>query len=349
MATSQASTSKNRAGCLGCALRMGVGGVILVSGLLGVGYAYQGLGLQSDAAHFPAPGQRVDIGGRALHLWCVGTASVDRPTVVLEAGLGRASLDWRLVLDHWEGPGQACAYDRAGYGWSDPGPEPRSVDQNVTDLHALLQAASLDGPVVLVGHSYGGALVLRYAAHYPDSVRGVVLVDALHEQEWVGSSEAEQQSLAQQQGQLATIALLNRFGILRAFGSLMSSGSLPVPVGALNAQDKAAYGSFLLRSSHYETWLSEVQALQNAAPGDALEAGFPKDVPLIILTAQLFQADVAADQSAAETDHLSWQSRFLDLSSRSRQIMVAGGHDLPLQQPASVLDAIHALQSELTD
>lgn len=71
-----------------------------------------------------------------------------------------------------------CSYDRAGQGWSDPGPEPRDGEHIAQDLHALLQNASIPGPYVLAGHSYGGLFVRAYAAYYPGEVVGLVLLDS---------------------------------------------------------------------------------------------------------------------------------------------------------------------------
>jgi pimeloyl-ACP methyl ester carboxylesterase len=150
----------------------------------------------------------VDIGGRQIYLECQGTGS---PTVVLEAGYGNRADSWSVDLLHPEGsrwmviPAVArftrvCAYDRPGtvgqvnpdlgpseqaasflYSRSDPVPMPRTARDIADDLHTLLQAASIPGPYVLVGHSLGGLIVRLYASIYPDEVGGLVLVDASQE------------------------------------------------------------------------------------------------------------------------------------------------------------------------
>lgn len=134
----------------------------------------------------PAPGVLVDIGGRKLHIRCVGPANA-KPTVILESGGGAFSKDWSLVQDLLSPHVRTCAYDRAGSGWSEPGPAPRTMKQEVFELHALLEAAKVTGPFVLVGHSIGGLLVRLYAERYSGDVVGVVLVDPLHENAMVGS------------------------------------------------------------------------------------------------------------------------------------------------------------------
>jgi pimeloyl-ACP methyl ester carboxylesterase len=125
-------------------------------------------------------GRMVDIGGRSLRLVCAGPDKGGaKPTVLLEAGAFGFSADWAVVQDRLADRGvRSCAYDRAGLGWSDPGPGPRDGLNIVTDLEALLGASGEPGPYVLVGHSMAGLRLRLYAARNPSQVVGVVLVDA---------------------------------------------------------------------------------------------------------------------------------------------------------------------------
>ena len=134
----------------------------------------------AESQKAPPPGKRVDIGGRALHLHCAGSG---RPTVLLEAGGGRFSEDWSAVQVLLSRRFHVCAYDRAGLGWSDraPGPEPHGMEKQVLDLHALMSAADVRGPYILVGHSVGGLLARLYVDRYPKDIVGVVMVDPTHE------------------------------------------------------------------------------------------------------------------------------------------------------------------------
>ncbi len=125
----------------------------------------------------PAPGQLVDVGGHSLHIYCLGQGS---PTVVLETGLGDPSINFRTLQGRLARYTRTCAYDRAGYGWSEPGPEPRDLDTIASELGALLGAAGEEGPYVLAGHSVGGLYALGFAAMNPDDVVGVVLIDSSH-------------------------------------------------------------------------------------------------------------------------------------------------------------------------
>lgn len=121
------------------------------------------------------PGELIDVGGYQLHIYCLGEGS---PTVVLDAGGG----DWSLVMLPLQQQlaefTRTCVYDRAGSGWSEAGPLPVTAQANADALYALLTNAEVEAPYVLVGHSYGGLNVRLFASQHPESVAGVVLIDA---------------------------------------------------------------------------------------------------------------------------------------------------------------------------
>jgi pimeloyl-ACP methyl ester carboxylesterase len=142
---------------------------------------YQAHGDRRDARRFPPPGRLVDVGGHRLHLWCQGEAS---PAVVVLPALGTPSLQWvgvqRALQDHTT----VCLVDRAGLGWSDPGPWPRSFGRMTDELATLLNVARIPPPYVLVGHSTGGLIARLYSARQRDRVAALVLVDSSHEDQY---------------------------------------------------------------------------------------------------------------------------------------------------------------------
>jgi len=142
-----------------------------------IGMIYENISEARDRRFNPEEGQRFDVGGFKMHMYCSGEGS---PTVILESGLGDAYVSWRKVQPQIAKFARVCSYDRAGLGYSDSGSQPRTSKVMAAELHALLQAAQIRPPYVLVGHSMGGYNVRLYASLYPGEVTGMVLVDASH-------------------------------------------------------------------------------------------------------------------------------------------------------------------------
>src|SRR5215203_4345498 len=127
--------------------------LVAVSAVAGVGAVFQIISAARDRRVFPPPGRLVDVGGFRLHVHALGSIS-DMPTVILEGGAGLGSATWAWVQPRVAERTRVVAYDRAGVGWSDRGPEPRDGRQIATELHTALEAAAIGGPYVLVGHSF---------------------------------------------------------------------------------------------------------------------------------------------------------------------------------------------------
>lgn len=123
------------------------------------------------------PGRLFSVGTHRLHLHCEGEHT---PTVVFESGLAGLSLEWLEIQRQLATRARTCAYDRAGYGWSEPGPEPRTSARIVDELQRLLARAGIKGPLILVGHSFGGLNAQLYAHRYPHQVAGLLLIEASH-------------------------------------------------------------------------------------------------------------------------------------------------------------------------
>lgn len=124
----------------------------------------------------PPPGKRIDVGGYRLHYYIAGNAS---PTVVIDHSLG--GVEGYLLVEELAKLTRVCIYDRAGYGWSEQSPYPRTSEQIVRELNTLLTQAKINPPYILVGDSFGSYNVRLYAHYYPEKVIGIVLTDGLHE------------------------------------------------------------------------------------------------------------------------------------------------------------------------
>jgi pimeloyl-ACP methyl ester carboxylesterase len=288
----------------------------------------------------PQPvGQLVNIGGRRLHIHCTGNGS---PTVVVENGGAAFSFDWELVQAQIARFTRICTYDRAGYAWSDPGPEFDTFDQTEPDLHLLLAKAEVPGPYVLVGHSLGGMLIRFYQSQYPADVVGMVLVDSSHEE-----------SLQHVGLKVVRIPELQA----KEFQSLIDEGNENRPK---NPEPELVPSTIFPPYDRLPTKFQDLHlwALKKVLPlvknwGFNLQLDLGRlhqlriakahplgNIPLAVLTASQFDVVQGPGMTVeqARQDHLRLQNDLTQLSTNSRQIIVAGsGHEIYLYKPDVVV------------
>lgn len=296
----------------------------LITGLALAGAGYEALAAGGDARAFPAPGRLVDVGGYRLHLLCLGTGS---PTVVLDAGLGGTSLDWSLVQTEIGQTTRVCAYDRAGMGWSEAGPAPRTPSTVARELHTLLTNAGIEGPYVLVGHSLAGKNVRLFTQFYPEQVAGLVLIDARSEYVDARTSPADERAF-----QFIYAALTGVYRGARSVGLMRLVGANVVGSPAQSLETRTAIAMIGYAPGSLDAGAAEAR---ERAADDAQLAAAPAlgDRPLLVL---------AADENMTGTpDWAEAQNYLAGLSPRGRLIVPAGsGHYIHLDHPAVVIDAV---------
>lgn len=337
-----------RSGCLARIGRVLLWLIGVLALLLMAGYIYQRQTTAVDFKEFPPPGQRVDVGGYSLHIHCTGQGS---PTVIVDAGNADFSLSWIGVQTEAAKFTHICAYDRAGYGWSDPSPNPRTAKVMAEELHTLLYNAEIEPPYIFVGHSFGGYTVRMYADLYPDEVAGMVLVDAGHEDQLKRFPPEFEKLEKQTISYFAGGGMLARFGILRLMGR--SSGgmdSAPPYVLKLPKDIQLEYMVMLSHPSYFSTAVDERRLLPET--GDQVRATKKLgDLPLIVLTAEttvdpetLQTIGMPADFDASRIQQIWYvlQAELAALSTRGEQIIVKDStHAIQMDQPQAVIDAIH--------
>jgi len=315
-------------------------GIVLVLPL--AGWVYETAAELGDRRRQPPPGERYPVDGHQLHIDCRGERQPDQPVVVLEAGMGNCSFDWRRVQLELAKGARVCAYDRAGYGWSDAPHGERIVAQMAAELHSLLEQAGEPGPYLLVGHSFGGILVREFYRQHPGEVAGMVLVDSAHEDQIARLPEEEARALSASTGFLKNLALLARFGVVRLLGRSILLKRFP---SLRTAEEKAIYLPMLVRPAYYATVLAETQTLLAHSAGHPT----PPDLgalPLVVVQAGGRPETLPPGYSEArwqETRTLfrSIQEELAGLSTRSKLVVAEQSvHAVQLEEPEVVISAV---------
>jgi pimeloyl-ACP methyl ester carboxylesterase len=296
---------------------------------------------------YAQPHTRVDVGdGRQLNLFCAGSGS---PTVVFDAGIGSAGWDWLRVHPAIARQTQACVYDRAGFGFSDAPRRAGTSANAVSDLHALLDAAGIAPPYLLVGHSYGGRNVQLFAYAYPHEVAGMVIIDSAHEDE-IARMDRVTGGLfsklhdAEMAGLEACVAAAQG-GFLAG-----SAGYAECTGGSTEGYGRALSGEVIRANLSAISWSAAESESVNfsTVSADQLRAARQPfgNLPLIYLTHGISPYRVpgkpqTAMNKAAERETARMHREIAALSTRGKNRIVAGaGHAIHMDRPAAVIDAI---------
>jgi len=185
----------------------------LTAALVLVGFLYQWIGAQHDRLRYASDGRWVTIGrGCKLYLLEKGSGG---PTVIFEAGIAATNLNWFHVQEAVARFTGTASYDRSGLGWSSPCRTARTPGNIAVELHDLLQGANIKPPYVLVGHSFGGLVMRRFALNYPEEISGVVLVDPMRCEEWPPLDPSKQGQLDRGKKLSGFAVPIARFGLAR--------------------------------------------------------------------------------------------------------------------------------------
>jgi pimeloyl-ACP methyl ester carboxylesterase len=305
-----------------------------------------------------APQRMVHIGaGRAINLICLGHGS---PTVVLAAGLGSWAVVWRGVQPPLAHSTRVCAWDPAGFGFSGPSSEPQDAVHLTYDLEQTLQAADVAGPYLMVGHSAGAFVALRFADRHPKSVIGIVLLDpAIPDQDAlmkrlspkyalfaIGFRSEQAESMRRCAAQLQSGALkpgAPEFEKCTAYHMPPAFSALGAALARLNANP----ARLLTQASSLENFLESQREV--IKPGRRYAA-----MPLIVLTAgrQFMPPDASSDVREQGTLFYreGWERAHKALAALSTrgedQLVPDSGHNIPVEKPEAVLAAINRVLAE---
>src|SRR5579863_3301272 len=307
---------------------------------------------------YAKPGQIVSAGGGArLNLYCLGSGS---PTVVFDAGHQDWAPAWAVVQREVATWARACSYDRAGAGFSDAGPMPRTSVRIADELHAALHKAGITGPYILVGHAFGGINVRTFAYRYMPEVAGLVLIDT-------DTGGVDPPAVLKDEHHIFDV----QAGELRACRDALAAGrplasTPPSTLQAGIACEQRFFRGFpekawseelntqLLhvaqtRVALYDEVVSELQEM----PGDEVYLRQHQQTfgsrPIRVLTNASLFSDTEKTSGAAHLRHLKIdlerseaQARYLMLSSNARQTFAyhSASAYIQLDQPELVVEAI---------
>ena len=259
-----------------------------------------------------------------------------QPLVLLESGLSGWSQDWARVQPALARHSQVCSYDRAGYAWSDEAPQARTGLSAVEDLRTLLRNAGLHGPMVVVGHSWGGLLAQLLAQTHPDEVAGLVLVDALHHDQTASMAPAAHARYDRQMRLLTGSATwLAPLGLTRLAGMPAS-----VVLDKLPVSEQAAARGLAMQSKNYRALHTEYLGIDPALE-QARQLPPAPPVPTIVLSTHALSEFPPGWERADMRQHWIAGQHALARDTGAKHVLVAdAGHYLHLERPDLVLTAV---------
>ncbi len=300
-----------------------------------------------DLKSYPPPGKLFDAGGHLLHLNIKGHGE---PAVVFENGSGDFSFIWGLVQPEISKITTTVSYDRAGYAFSEPGPLPRTGRQIAYELYTALKNAGIKGPYIMVGQSYGGFLVRSFARFYKKEVVGIVLVDAINENEKININNKAMRVRDLAKGRHAPgIQNMVKTNIDTALpkesNPLASDTSIEAPLDRLSPEDQKMQIWAQTQFNYFKAATAEMDWSPEDVADMYNNKGKPDymlgNIPLIVLSKGRGVYSGLPDSAELEKQRLILQNDLAHLSTNSKHIIDKNsGHNIHLEDPATVISAI---------
>ena len=317
-----------------------VAAVLLAIALI-TGATYEQAARARDREELRQIGESIDIGGRRLNLACAGSGS---PAVIFESGAPRPGYSWVFIQREVAKVTRACWYDRAGFGWSDLGPYPRTSAASARDLHALLERAAVRPPYVLASETSAALDTRVYTGFFREQVSGVVLVDGIHPDLFI--------RLPQFRGKGAPVAkyvgypqsvvsqAVSEIGLLRLLSKPRPLG--PIPPG-LTADEWTTIWRLTNRPQARVALLQEFPATDESI-AQARAAGDFGDRPLRVVSGMS-----AGSLSQDDDVGMQLQAALVRLSTRGKHVIVEQPRPglLLYQAPHVVIDSVHEVVDEV--
>ena len=265
------------------------------------------------------PGKLYSVGTHRLHARFIGDGST---TVVFEPGLGGSSFEWLPLAEELGTQVRVVLYDRGGYAWSDPGANPRHVMRLSAEVLLLLRSMRVNGPVVLVGHSYGGLVMRQLASLISNPIAGLVLVDASHENQFQRMSESSR---------VAMLPSSRNF--------VVAAPELPL---GLRDDIRRKIEAFSRMRKTYTALHAEIASFQESC-NHIRDTRRRFNFPVSVISRG---KDPHAEQDNGKTNRI-WNELQLDLLSlsqvSSQTMALNSGHHVHIDEPEYIRDSVLAL------
>ncbi len=322
--------------------------LLIAVALIAVGMIYQTLGGRRDTRLYAGSGRWIAIGPRSrLYVLEAGSG---KPTVLFESGIGATNLNWRHIQQAVAQFTATAAYDRGGLGWSSPCRTARTPSNIAAELHEMLQSGGIEPPYILVGHSFGGLVMRRYALSYPEDVLGMVLVDPMRCEEWPPLDKAKQSEIRRGRRlirfaspmarcgltRLAVTSLFHRSGKLSGqlagaagHGGRHVLGRIKTEVGKMPREVWPVVASHWTRPGFYKGMRKHLESIPDTVR-EMHTADPIREIPVTVLT-------------PGNAKPLS-EECLRRIGTRVRQVIApASAHWIHLDEPELVIDAIRTM------
>jgi pimeloyl-ACP methyl ester carboxylesterase len=312
---------------------LGASAIVLLAGV--GGWVYEKRAEAADARRFPPPGRFVDVGGRKLHVVCIGSGS---PVVVFEPSAFGNSLSFPEARETLARRVRVCSYDRAGAGWSDPGPDPLSIGTLADDAIRVLDSVSPGAPAVVVASSVGGFTAELLARRHPERVAALVLLDAGNS---VLLADAERLPWGRLKAGCLAVPAAAHLGLIRLAD--------PFNIAPSASEVRARSAAVSYRPGVWETLCGIVHGYSQTRDDFARAAPLRADLPLVVLSAESSQGLVppSLDSAAVSVVQPLMQKAHRSLASRSSRgvwrIVPGSDHLIAGSQPQAAVEAVYAV------
>lgn len=308
-------------------------------------------------AHPPKMGNVINVNGRKQYIAILGSK---KPVVVIEPSIGSSLLEWYNVCDKLSKYARVVVYDRAGYGWSDPGPKPRYGKQIAAELRLLLKQAQIKGPYIFVSQAEGALFAEQFARQYPQEVAAFIAINPVSKDNSV-LSKLDVPTFHKAFAQTGTVdkirvkEAMSRFGIMRLVKKFLKQRYNRVGYKLLPPEVLNAFLETRVFAKTYETEIHETEVMMQTMADIQSSPAFP-DVPVTVIhhdptiSVQSMIRQGVSEHDAQRVEAL-WQQQakdYLSLSSHSHwNVAKQTSFNIPLTEPEIIVDAVKNTLEEI--